>query len=188
MRLTPRVGASFCTHPPYFVGTPPPVGGLPPRRTGPPLRSVALLAAGGVTTDPPLGRCPCREPPETLSLLLANRHVGASKSPGFTMKTSHAAKRQGDFFAEARASPTPHTYVEHPRSRRPDPACAVFVQALAALQFSTVRARIVPSNDYDDLPESLIDTSPPPLTGSSASESRSSDSKWQSIRVLDAAS
>ena len=32
------------------------------------------------------------------------------------MKTSHAAKRQGDFFAEARASPTPHTYVEHPRS------------------------------------------------------------------------
>ena len=89
------------------------------------------------------------------------------------MKTSYAAKRQGDFFAEAeaQASPTPHTYVEHPRSRRPDPACAVFVQALAALQFSTVRARIVPSNDYDDLPESLIDTSPPPLTGSSASES-----------------
>ena len=43
--------------------------------------------------------------------------------------------------------------------------------ALAALQFSTVRARIVPSNDYDDLPESLIDTLPPPLTGSSASES-----------------
>ena len=97
--------------------------------------------------------------------------TGASKSPVFTMKTSYAAKRQGDFFAEARASPTPHTYVEHPRSRRPDPACAVFVQALAALQFSTVRARIVPSNDYDDLPESLIDTSPPPLTGSSASES-----------------
>ena len=29
------------------------------------------------------------------------------------------------------------------------------VQALAALQFSTVRARIVPSNDYDDLPERL---------------------------------
>ena len=68
------IRASLCTHPPYFVGTPPPVGGLPPRWTGPPLRSVALSAAGGVTTDPPLGRCPCREPPQTLSLLLANRH------------------------------------------------------------------------------------------------------------------
>ena len=33
------------------------------------------------------------------------------------MKTSYAAKRQGDFFAEARASPTPHMYVEHLRSR-----------------------------------------------------------------------
>ena len=58
----PLIRASLCTHPPYFVGTPPPVGGLPPRWTGPPLRSVALSAAGGVTTDPPLGRCPCREP------------------------------------------------------------------------------------------------------------------------------
>ncbi|EOD07518.1 hypothetical protein EMIHUDRAFT_218485 [Emiliania huxleyi CCMP1516] len=100
------------------------------------------------------------------------------------MKTSYAAKRQGDFFAEARASATPHEIqlwnwrpkkksilVLRGYARGPDPACAVFVQALAALQFSTVRARIVPSNDYDDLPESLIDTSPPPLTGSSASES-----------------
>ena len=134
------------------MGTPPPVGGLPPRWTGPPLRSVALSAAGGVTTDPPLGRCPCREPPETLSLLLANRHVGASKSPVFTnsntMKTSYAAKRQGDFFAEARASPTPHTYVEHPRSRRPDPACRRFVQALAALK------RLV--NGYSVSPAKLI--------------------------------
>ena len=68
------IRASLCNHHPYFVGTPPPVGGLPPRWTGPPLRSVALSAAGGVTTDPPLGRCPCREPPQTLSLLLANRH------------------------------------------------------------------------------------------------------------------
>ena len=50
------------------------------------------------------------------------------------MKTSHAAKRQGDFFAEARASPTPHMYVEHLRSRRPGPACRRFVQALAALK------------------------------------------------------
>ena len=31
-------------------------------------------------------------------------------------------------------------------------------------------ARIVPSDDYDDLPD-LIDTSPPPSPGSSASES-----------------
>ena len=73
------------------------------------------------------------------------------------MKTSHAAKRQGDFlFAEARASPTPHIHVEHLRSRRPGPACRHFVQALAALQFSAVHARIVPSDDYDDLPD-LID-------------------------------
>ena len=50
------------------------------------------------------------------------------------MKTSYAAKRQGDFFAEARASPTPHMYVEHLRSRRPGPACRRFVQALAALK------------------------------------------------------
>ena len=76
------IRASLCTHPPYFVGTPPPVGGLPPRWTGPPLRSVALSAAGGVTTDPPLGRCPCREPPQTLSLLLANRH-GRFEIAGF---------------------------------------------------------------------------------------------------------
>ena len=67
-RSTELIRASLCNHPPYFVGTPPPVGGLPPRWTGPPLRSVALSAAGGVTTDPPLGRCPCREPPQTLSL------------------------------------------------------------------------------------------------------------------------
>ena len=40
------------------------------------------VAAGGVTTDPPLGRCPCREPPETLSLLLANRH-GRFEIAGF---------------------------------------------------------------------------------------------------------
>ena len=105
------------------------------------------------------------------------------------MKTSYAAKRQGDFFAEARASPTPHTYVEHPRSRRPDPACRRFVQALAALQFSTVRARIVPSNDYDDLPERLDRHIAAAVTGLIGfRESLSSDSEWQSIRVLHAAS
>ena len=32
--------------PPLVRGDPPPVGGLPPRWTGPPLRSVALSAAG----------------------------------------------------------------------------------------------------------------------------------------------
>ena len=64
------------------------------------------------------------------------------------MKTSYAAKRQGDFFAEARASPTPHMYVEHLRSRRPGPACRRFVQALAALK------RLV--NGYSVLPAKLI--------------------------------
>ena len=43
-------------------------------------------------------------------------------------------------------------------------------------------ARIVPSNDYDDLPD-FIDTPPSPgLTH--RLPSRSSDSEWQSIRVL----
>ena len=51
-------------------------------------------------------------------------------------------------------------------------------------------ARIVPSDDYDDLPD-LIDTSPPPSPGSSASASRflkrqRMACEWQSIRVLDA--
>ena len=64
------------------------------------------------------------------------------------MKTSYAAKRQGDFFAEARASPTPHMYVEHLRSRRPGPACRRFVQALAALK------RLV--NGYSVSPAKLI--------------------------------
>ena len=64
------------------------------------------------------------------------------------MKTSHAAKRQGDFFAEARASPTPHMHVEHLRSRRPGPACRRFVQALAALK------RLV--NGYSVSPAKLI--------------------------------
>ena len=139
------IRASFCTHPPYFVGTPPPVGGLPPRWTGPPLRSVALSAAGGVTTDSVgvLAVSPLKRSPS-----FSRTATGASKSPVFTMKTSHAAKRQGDFFAEARASPTPHTYVEHPRSRRPDPACRRFVQALAALK------RLV--NGYSVSPAKLI--------------------------------
>ena len=64
------------------------------------------------------------------------------------MKTSYAAKRQGYFFAEARASPTPHMYVEHLRSRRPGPACRRFVQALAALK------RLV--NGYSVSPAKLI--------------------------------
>ena len=91
------------------------------------------------------------------------------------MKTSHAAKRQGDFFAEARARARLHTHMWSIHAVAGlillVPSLCTSSLALAALQFSTVRARIVPSNDYDDLPESLIDTSPPPLTGSSASES-----------------
>ena len=115
------------------MGTPPPVGGLPPRWTGPPLRSVALSAAGGVTTDPPLGRCPCREPPQTLSLLLANRH-GRFEIADFHYENQSRSQAPRRLFAEARASPTAHVYVEHLRSRRPGPACRRFVQALAALK------------------------------------------------------
>ena len=70
------------------------------------------------------------------------------------MKTSHAAKRQGDFFAEARASPTPHMHVEHLRSRRPGPACRRFVQALAALKrlvngYSVSPAKLIMDDDDD---------------------------------------
>ena len=70
------------------------------------------------------------------------------------MKTSYAAKRQGDFFAEARASPTPHMYVEHLRSRRPGPACRRFVQALAALKrlvngYSVSPAKLIMDDDDD---------------------------------------
>ena len=45
-------------------------------------------------------------------------------------------------------------------------------------------ARIVPSDDYDDLPD-LIDTSPPPRHRAHRLPSRPSDSEWQS---MDAAS
>ena len=129
------------------MGTPPPVGGLPPRWTGPPLRSVALSAAGGVTTDPPLGRCPCREPPQTLSLLLANRH-GRFEIADFHYENQSRSQAPRRLFAEARASPTAHTHVEHLRSRRPGPACRRFVQALAALK------RLV--NGYSVSPAKLI--------------------------------
>ena len=87
-------------------------------------------------------------PSNALSPSFSRSATGASKSPVFTMKTSYAAKRQGDFFAEARASPTPHMYAEHPRSRRPGPACRRFVQALAALK------RLV--NGYSVSPAKLI--------------------------------
>ena len=107
--------------------------------------------------------------------------TGASKSPVFTnsntMKTSYAAKRQGDFFAEARASPTPHTYVEYPRSRRPDPACRDpacrrFVYKLWQRSSSPqcARASSLPMTTMT-CQRDLIDTSPPPSPGSSASES-----------------
>ena len=60
--------------------------------------------------------------------------------------------------------------MEHLRSRRPGPACRHFVCKLWQRSSSPQYARIVPSDDYDDLPD-LIDTSPPPSPGSSASES-----------------
>ena len=82
--------------------------------------------------------------------------TGASKSPVFTMKTSHAAKRQGDFFAEARASPTPHLYVEHLRSRRPGPLLAVALYKLAALKrlvngYSVSPAKLIMDDDDESL-------------------------------------
>ena len=147
-----------------FVGTPPPVGGLPPRWTGPPLRSVALSAAGGVTTDPPsvgvLAVSPLKRSPS-----FSRTATGASKSPIFTMKTSHAAKRQGD---SLRRGPTeqarPHTYMWSIYAVAGLVLLAVALYKLWQRSSSPQYARIVPSDDYDDLPD-LIDTSWTTTTG-----------------------
>ena len=146
------------------MGTPPPVGGLPPRWTGPPLRSVALSAAGGVTTDPSRGPCPCREPPQrSLPLLLSepNRHSAqASKSPVSLCKLVTQRRR----LEPARLT---YVYVEHPRGvGRPDCVLAVSLCTISCgsapvrVQFYTEYARIVPSDDYTQNCDR--DTSPPP--------------------------
>ena len=84
------------------------------------------------------------------------------------MKTSYAAKRQGDFFAEARASPTPHVYVEHLRSRRPGPACRRFVQALAALKrlvngYSVSPAKLIMDDDDESVDMDELVFRPDPI-------------------------
>ena len=164
------IGASFCTHPPYFVGTPPPVGGLPPRWTGPPLRSVALSAAGGVTTDPPLGRCPCREPlKRSLSLLLANRH-GRFEIADFHYENQSRSQAPRRLSSPRPEQARPHTYMWSIYAVAGLVLLAVALYKLWQRSSSPQYARIVPSDDYDDLPD-LIDTSPPPSPGSSASES-----------------
>jgi len=100
------------------------------------------------------------------------------------MKTSYAAAKLGDFFAEARASPTDSTHIcgASTQSQGGLILLAVALYKLWQRSNSPQYARIVPSNDYDDLPD-LIDTPPSPgLTH--RLPSRSSDSEWQSIRVL----
>ena len=169
------------------MGTPPPVGGLPPRSTGPPLRSLALSAAGDVTTGPPLGRCPCRVSPLKRSPSFSRTATGASKSPIFTMKTSHAAKRQGDSLRRGPSKPD-RTHMWSIYAVAGLVLLAVALYKLWQRSSSPQYARIFSSDDYDDLPD-LIDTSPPPSPAHRLpSRSRSSDSEWQSIRVLDAAS
>ena len=91
------IRASLCTHPPLLRGDPPAGRWSAPEvdRTPPP---VGRSLGGGrcVTTDPSLGPCPCREPPQrSLPLLLSepNRHSAqASKSPVFAMQTSDATE------------------------------------------------------------------------------------------------
>ena len=93
------------------------------------------------------------------------------------MKTSYAAKRQGDFFAEARASPTPYVWSIYAVAGLV--LLAVALYKLWQRSSSPQYARIVPSNDYDDLPD-LIDTPPSPRL-THRLPSRSSDSEWQAI-------
>ena len=69
------------------------------------------------------------------------------------MKTSYAAAKRGDFLAEARASPIPHTYVcgASTQSQGGLILLAVALYKLWQRSNSPQYARIVPSNDYDDL-------------------------------------
>ena len=60
-------------------------------------------------TPPSVGVLPCREPPQTLSLLLANRH-GRFEIADFHYETSHAAKRRGDSSPRPEQA-RPHTYM-----------------------------------------------------------------------------
>ena len=78
--------------------------------------------------------------------------------PTGSRRSRAVGERQGSLSlrvsAEARASPTPHVYVEHLRSRRPGPACRRFVQALAALKrlvngYSVSPAKLIMDDDDD---------------------------------------
>ena len=133
------------------MGTPPPVGGLPPRWTRPPLRSVALSAAGGVTTDPPLGRCPCREPPQTLSLLLANRH-GRFEIADFHYENQSRSQAPRRLSSPRPEQARPHTYMWSIYAVAGLVLLAVALYKLWQRSSSPQYARIVPSDDYDDLP------------------------------------
>ena len=119
-------------------------------------------------TPPSVGVLPCREPPQTLSLLLANRH-GRFEIADFHYETSHAAKRRGDSSPRPEQA-RPHTYMWSIYAVAGLVLLAVALYKLWQRSSSPQYARIVPSDDYDDLPD-LIDTSPPPSPGSSASES-----------------
>ena len=151
---------SVTLNPPPLLRGDPPAGRWSPRevdRTPPP---VGRSLGGGrcVTTDPSLGPCPCREPPQrSLPLLLSepNRHSAqASKSPVSLCKLVTQRRR----LEPARLT---YVYVEHPRGvGRPDCACRRSVQSLWQRSSSTQYARIVPSDDYTQNCDR--DTSPPP--------------------------
>ena len=85
------------------------------------------------------------------------------------MKTSHAAKRQGDSLRRGPSKPD-RTHMWSIYAVAGLVLLAVALYKLWQRSSSPQYARIVPSDDYDDLPD-LIDTSPPPSPGSSASES-----------------
>ena len=141
------------------MGTPPPVSGLPPRWTGPPLRSVALSAAGGVTTDPSPVRVLAVSPLNALSpSFLANPTATAHRlrNRRFSLCKLVTQRRR---LEPARLT---YVYVEHPRGvGRPDCVLAVALHNLLWQRSSSTQyARIVPSDDYTQNCDR--DTSPPP--------------------------
>ena len=128
----------------HFEPTPPTSWGPPRRsvvcprevdRTPPP---VGRSLGGGrcVTTDPSLGPCPCREPPQrSPPLLLSEPNRHRLRNRRFSLCKLVTQRRR---LEPARLT---YVYVEHPRGvGRPDCACRRSVQSLAALQFYTVRA------------------------------------------------
>ena len=114
----------------------------------------------GVTTDPPLGRCPCREPPQTLSLLLANRH-GRFEIADFHYENQSRSQAPRRLSSPRPEQARPHTYMWSIYAVAGLVLLAVALYKLWQRSSSPQYARIVPSDDYDDLPD-LIDTSPPP--------------------------